>query len=244
VTAGSSAGTTDAVAAAMARGGARSRALVCFARYGTEMRIIVILAVAACASPAPSGPLAPSRGPAGEPARRFRQLIAGALPGNASRTTFVLAIAGDQATLTETEERASHVPSIAEADRAQWVSRSTRTYRGTRRADGAGLDLELASADMQPLNLHCVTATLEVAAAGAHRVRSPNRGADPECGDRGVWDPPATSRVEALVCGAAGQSADDADDDDRLVFAPGPGVEWAVQNEHCALEGGGLRIIR
>jgi len=208
------------------------------------MRIALVLAVAACGAPPPPLATRPAdRRPAVEPARRFRQLITGTRPGHARRTTFVLDAAGDRATLAETEEAAPHARSIAEADGARWSVRSQRSYRGIRRLEGAALELELAASDMQPLNLRCATATVEVAAAGARRIPSPDRGADRACGDRGIWDPPATSQVTALVCGAAGQSVDDADDDDRLVFAPGPGVEWAFQNDDCALKGGGLRWI-
>src|SRR5262245_33260349 len=172
--------------------------------------------------------------------------MTGKLPAHAKRTTFSLAFDGDRATLTETEERADRSMSIEEADHeTRWTVRSTRIYRGSRKTVAGAIDLDLATPDMQPLRLHCATQTLQVAAAGARRVPSPNRGAAYECGDRGVFEPPATSPIATLVCSAAGQPAgEDADDDDRLVFAPAPGIEWAFQNDDCALQGGGLRRAR
>jgi cation transport ATPase len=71
------------------------------------VRIALLLAIAACGRPSPVAPTVQHRTPPGEPGRRFRQVIAGKLMGQARRTTFVLASDGDGATLTETEERAS-----------------------------------------------------------------------------------------------------------------------------------------
>jgi hypothetical protein len=170
--------------------------------------------------------------PAASPAETFRQLQVGSRSAHATRTTFVLAADGDRASLTETEEMIPRPLSIADADReTAWTVRSTRVYRGKRHLVGDGaVELELSTDDMQPLVLHCVNQKVPVAPAGAHRE------SETECGEF-----PATTPLEALVCSAAGQPADASDDDDRLVFAPGSGVEWAMQRESCGL--GGLRRI-
>jgi len=228
-----------------ASSGCRERARRFRAWYSVGVRLAVVVLLASCGAPPPRPPISHAVAPGAEQVRQFRQLMAGKLPAHAKRTTFALAFDGDRATLTETEEQAPRSLSIEDADReAAWTARSTRTYRGTRRAAGNAIDLDLATADMQPLHLHCVDQSVQVAAAGARRVRSPNRGADDECGDRGVFEPAATTPMRALVCSAAGQPSDDADDDDRLVFAPAPGIEWAFQNDDCALQGGGLRRAR
>jgi hypothetical protein len=64
------------------------------------------------------------------------------------------------------------------------------------------------------------------------------------CGDRGAWDPPATTPVQAMVCDTGVADADEDDDDDRLVFAAPPGLEYTTVSDDCVTHGGGLRIAR
>jgi hypothetical protein len=201
---------------------------------------IILVVLVACGPPPPRAPIAQHVAPAPAGPQIYRTLSAGLVRKAARRTTFALASDGERASIVETEEIAIDARTIDEVDRgAKWTVTSTRTYRGTRR----GPDLDLTTDDMQPLHLHCMAQTVEVAAPRARRVPSPNRPADYECGDRGVWDPAATRRLDALVCGAPGQPADDADDDDRFVFAPAPGIELASENDDCAIHGGGLRQV-
>lgn len=140
----------------------------------------------------------------------FRQVRA--IAGHAQRTSFELTLEGDRATLVETEARAGDA-------NGPWQTASTRSYRGSRR----GAELELATDDMQPLALHCESQSIAVAAAGAAA-----------CGSAAA----RTVQLDAFTCTAAGQSAADTDDDDRLVFAPAPGIEWVELAADC----GGLRI--
>ncbi len=173
----------------------------------------------------------------------FRQLTVGALP-RAHRTTFALAFEGERATLTETVEHEARALRMADADRdAHWTIASQRTYRGPVRVVGGARELELASDGVQPLQLHCESRAVAVAGAHAKRVASPGRPADAGCGDLGMWEPAATTRIDALVCTPTLQPVDDADDDERFVFGAAPGIEWAFENDDCVLQGGGLRRI-
>jgi hypothetical protein len=216
------------------------------------MRPLVLALAVGCGAPA-APPVAPvARGtpvihnsvPAAD-RWVFRQLRVGKLP-IASRTSFELVLHGDHATLAETDEREHRALAMAEADRgAQWTIVAQRTYRGTARVRPGAVDLALGSDGVQPLELHCTERSVPAAAPGALRVPSPNRPADYECGDRGVWDPPGTTAVPSLLCNAGGASdADDEDDDDRLAFARPPGLEHASVNDDCVVQGGGLRIVQ
>jgi hypothetical protein len=131
------------------------------------------------------------------------------IAGHARRTSFELTLERDRATLVETEARATDA-------NGPWQTLSTRSYRGSRR----GSELELATDDMQPLALHCESRSIAVTAS---------------CGSAAT---PRTAQLDALTCTAAGQSASDTDDDDRLVFAPAPGIEWLDVETACA----GLRV--
>jgi hypothetical protein len=173
----------------------------------------MVLVLAACGGAPPTPPM-PARPVAAPPAAThtfvFRQRHVRA--GGATRTTFELSVTGDRATLLETDEQ---------ADGSAWTRRGSHTFRGTRHAG----DLELASDDQQPLALHCESRMVQLA--------GPQR-------DDCTAQPGARALVgvEALVCTAPGQSADDADADDQFVFAPAPGFEWL--DAAC---GGGLRQV-
>lgn len=211
--------------------------------------VAVAIAVAACGGSAPPPVLAHrALAPRTEPHGLFRRLAVGLARNVAHRTTFELVLDGDRAELVETEQRATGAFTIERADReAPWTTTSARRYRGHRRALASGaLALDLATADMQPLHLTCTPRRVAVAAAGARRVPSPDRPADYDCGDPGVWDPPTLVELAVLACGAAGQPADDGDDDgdDLLLFAPSPGVELASENDDCIIQGAGLRVAR
>ena len=130
----------------------------------------------------------------------FRQLHLGRL--HAARVSFELALGSDRATLVETDE-------TADANNP-WAQVAKRTYAGARR----GADLDLRTADMQPLPLHCVPQTVEL--RGPHGCSEAASTAY------------ATEKLDALACSAPGQAAagSDADADDLLVFSPAPGLEW------------------
>jgi hypothetical protein len=213
------------------------------------MRTLVVALIAGCGTAAAPRTASVVHDDAPAAAERwiFRQLRVGKLP-IATRTIFELVIEGDRASLIETDQREHRALSLAEADRgAHWKIVGQRTYRGTAsNAPGAldlALALALASEGVQPLQLHCTPRSIDAAAPGALRVPSPNRPADYACGDHGVWDPPAMTPIHAIVCDA-GTGASDDDDDDRLVFARPPGLEYAAVHDDCVLQGGGLRIIR
>ena len=179
-----------------------------------KLALVVVVALGACgAAPPAATPVPPTpREPVKPPSLVFRQLHVGA--SRASRTTFELAFDGDRATLVEIEERAP--------DGSAWTRVSSRTYKGTRR----GTELELATDDMQPLALHCEERGMGVAARGSVHA---------DC-----TSTHELAHVDALVCTAAGQGGSDdadADADDRMVFAPPPGVEWFE-----AACGGTLRV--
>jgi hypothetical protein len=173
----------------------------------------------------------------------FRQLRVGKVP-MATRTTFELILDGERATLVEIDEQEHRALSLADADReARWTSGTRRMYRGAVTPVAGAVELALESEGVQPLQLHCTQHAVDAARAGAVRVPPPNRPPDGPCGDPGAWDPPATSSIHALVCDA-GVAGPDGDDDDRLVFADPPGVEYVFVNDGCVLRGGGLRILR
>jgi hypothetical protein len=199
--------------------------------YALEVRWSVLLIACGAAPPPP-----PAHHVDAPPAYRFRKLAAGAIRTDASRTTFALTIAGTQATLVETHET-SPARSVREATDATWTMTSTRTYRGTA-SDGA-TQLHLTSDGVQPLELRCAKRVISAAQAGAGRVPSP--GFTGECGDVGTWDPPELRTVQVLACGEG--DPDDTDNDEALLFAPAPGIEYALEHDAC-LRGAGLRLAR
>jgi hypothetical protein len=208
-------------------------------------RLIACVLVAGCSSAGTSGSAPAVRSPVQAHAERriFRQLRVGKSPV-ATRTTFELVIDGGRATLVELDEQADHVQSVAQADRqARWTVATQRTYRGSARLLAGAVELALESEGVQPLELHCTQRPVEAARAGAGRVPSPDRHPGDRCDHRGAWDPAATSSVQAVVCDA-GVADPDGDDDDRLVFADPPGLEYVSINDDCVLRGGGLRIAR
>jgi hypothetical protein len=208
-------------------------------------RLIACVLFAGCSSAGTPGPAPAVRIPeqAHAEGRIFRQLRLSRSPV-ATRTTFELVIDGGRATLVELDEQADRVQSVAQADRqARWTVATQRTYRGTFTPVTGAVELALESEGVQPLQLHCTQRTVEAAGPGAVRVPSPDRRPGSSCDDRGAWDPAATSSVQALVCDA-GVADPDGDDDDRLVFADSPGLEYVSVNDGCVLRGGGLRIVR
>jgi hypothetical protein len=164
-------------------------------------RFALVFVVAACGGAAPATTRPRVRPPAEPPPTStfvFRQRHV--RTGGATRTTFELSVAGDRATLVETDEQ---------ADGSAWTTRGSHTFRGTHH----GGDLELASDDQQPLALHCESRTVQL--AGPQR-----EDCTVQPGTR------VLSGAQALVCTAPGQSVADADADDQFVFAPAPGFEW------------------
>jgi hypothetical protein len=171
----------------------------------------VLVLTAACGSAPVPSKPLPPPPPRADAPLVFRQVHV--IAGHARRTSFELTFDRDRATLVETEARAP-------GEDGPWQTVSTRSYRGTRR----GSELQLATDDMQPLALHCKSRSIAVAPAGA------------ACGPLA-----RTVQLDAFACTAAGQSDADTDDDDRLVFAPLPGIEWLEGDADCA-RGGGLRL--
>lgn len=207
--------------------------------------ILGLVLVAGCGPVAPpvSAPLTHHAPQVAAERRIFRQLRVGTRQP-ATRTTFELVIDSDRASLFESDERERRALSMADADRgAHWTVAAQRTYRGTATVMSGALDLALASDGVQPLQLHCTPRSVVAAAPGALRVSS-STAVDHACGDRGAWDPPATTHVQALVCDSGVADADEEDDDDRLVFAAPPGLEYTTVNDDCVTHGGGLRIAR
>jgi hypothetical protein len=90
---------------------------------------------------------------------------------------------------------------------ATWQPRATHTYRGTARVDANATVLELEAAGIQPLHLRCVQTMVKL-----------------------------YKRVEpVLACGESMQPAtDDPDDDDRLLFGDGAGLERETDNDDDA----------
>jgi hypothetical protein len=198
---------------------------------------VVFVVVAACGAPPPRVTTVVPTGH--HDAMTFRRLEVGKVRGHAVRTTFVLDL--DHATIDETDETLAKSVTVAEADgETAWETKARHRYVGARRDAKDGVQLDLEAPDSQPLHLMCTSKRIEAAAAHAVRVASPDRGDDYECGDKGVWSPAGTSTVETLACIPAGTSVD-TDDDDELVFAPGPGLEWVFQNDDCVIQGGGFR---
>lgn len=201
---------------------------------------LVLLAACRTTAPVPATPVqrVPTA-PAGE-RRVFHQLRVGKAV-MASRTTFELTLDGSRAQLSEVDERADHGLELADVERgARWTVAARQTYHGTASGPAGAPQLALEAAGVQSLQLHCVVRSLDVAAAGAHRVPSSEAKSGGEC-DGGVWEPRTTTRVDALVCDA-GVPDPDGDDDDQLVFAA-RAVEYVAVNDGCALRGGGLRLM-
>jgi hypothetical protein len=205
------------------------------------MRALAAAMLAACGTHGAAPAVAHRAEVAAEPRQLYRQLAVGDNRNVAHRTTFELSLEGDRAILVEIDERAAGAFTIERADReAAWKVIATHTYRGTRRANVGALELDLAAPGEQPLRLRCVAIAVDVAPAGADLVaRHPA-----EChGDRGMWFPSELTTTPALVCSAAGQPAGADDDDDRLVFAAAPGIEWASYKSDC-MDARGLRAMR
>ena len=195
--------------------------------------------IAACGAK-PSAPVAHQA----SPDRHYiaRQLRTGKARQGSNRTTFDLTIHGADATLVETDE-VGPASTVGTSDTIAWTPKASRVYRGSAVRDHGAWMLDLTSAGVQPIALRCDDKPVEVAPAGARRVKTP--GYTSECGDRGVWDPPATLHVPALRCGEAIQPAvDTGDDDDFLVFGAPPGIELAGENDDCYIQGQGLRRLR
>jgi hypothetical protein len=208
------------------------------------LRILTVVFVAGCSAAVPTRavPASPAARPDAFERWVFRQLRIG--PGTiASRTTFELVIDGGRASLLETDEVEHRALSMLEADHgARWSTVARRNYRGTATNSPGSLELVLASDGVQSLELTCVPRSIDAAAPGALRVPSPDRSTDDRDGGRGAWNPPATTAVRTMVCGA-GISDPDADDDDALMFARFPGLEYVSVTDRGARIAG-VRIVQ
>jgi hypothetical protein len=189
-----------------------------------DVRWLVAIAAAACGAPRSPAPPS-SRAPTPLDAPRaldlddrntywFRTTVA------KRDTRFQLVAFADEKTVIEEYE----------TDDAQ----PRRRLRGWRRRNRDGtFDLGLTTDDEQPLQLHCVPRTVPISAAGATLA----------CG---AWTPPDRPPLAVLACGGAGEPDDESldDDDDRLVFAPAPGVERVVARGDGCPRSSGLRRAR
>lgn len=190
----------------------------------------LVLAIAACGAP-PARPHEPVAAPAPiAPAGwRFRVLELGSARQAAQRTAFELTFAGDAATLVETHDHAKGSFTLATVEHdAAWRVTGTLTYRGTRRDVPGAIELDLAAAGVQPLHLRCSYQALQVAGEGARPLVEAGT-----CGDRGLAEPSQLVGADALVCGEATQPAGGDDDDDRLIFAAGRGLERIDEHDGC-----------
>lgn len=133
-----------------------------------------------------------------------------------------------------------------------WSLIRSDTFVGTSHRDQQRTVFELASATGAQLRLTCRPDRLTVHRAGANLVRTPNF--RDECGDTGVWRPPATQTVNILTCVASDPSLDPQQRHERdlghwgqfggttVDLAPAPGVEALSVNDDCILQGGGYRL--
>ena len=184
----------------------------------------------------------PDAAPPGPSQRVYRKLVVNGQTTTASRTTFTLAIDRDHAQLLELDETTEGLRSIADDARAAtWRTVGRHSYRGTAHVEQAATILDLETPGQQPLHMRCAAITVTAASAGARRAASGARD-DTGC-DAGRWEPPVSTQIAALACGegAGPDDAADADDDDRLVFGDAVELEYAFENDGCALRGGGLR---
>jgi hypothetical protein len=211
------------------------------------LRFVTVVLVAGCSAATPAPPRAPAvpARPPGAERWIFRQVRLG--PRIASRTTLELVVDGGRASLVEIDESEGHALSLPEVDRGtRWQLVGRRTYRGTAAKTAGSLELALSSEGVQPLQLHCVPHSIAAGAPGALRVRSVNPSSDGRGDgrndDREAWEPPATVPVQAMVCDA-GITDPEADDDDALMFARPPGLEYVSVTDGGA-RASGVRILQ
>ncbi len=167
-----------------------------------------------------------------------RHLAVGTSLTTANRYTSELTLDGTTATLVQTDEQAEGAFTLERADRyAHWTVTRTTIRKGplTRTGDRFTINVE---GDTDSMFLSCAPRKIEVAHARARRVA--HVGHELDCDDPGTWSPAATTRVDAIVCGA-----EDAGDDDDLMthwfFTEAPGIDSVEESDDC-LHGEGLRL--
>jgi hypothetical protein len=219
---------------------------------------IGLIALLGCSVPLGGAPSA--RGSGAERIGVFRGVMAGAILGRATASTYTLYRDGDRASIVVATRTGSDGARMPEAI-AGWGDAESRTYSGSARESGGTLELDLRDATDR-LDLVCTRKQESVAAATAVRVRTDSGGGD--CGDRGAWSPAATSSVVVLACNrrpaapsepppAAPTDPDEARWEQeiaaeealrsQLSFGEGPGIEYLYVNDDCIIQGGGLRFI-
>jgi hypothetical protein len=203
------------------------------------------IVVAAC-SPAPMAAPSIAQHVGPEPPKPhvyvYRHLDVGSQAPTPSRSTWTLTIDGATANLVVTGQQAAlEFASLDRVDReAKWTPTDTQVEKGPviHRPDHVFLDLESPSDSLQ---LHCWRRSIEVAIAGARRVKQP--GHELDCQDEGVWSPATTTPVDALICTQA-EGADDFNDlETHWHFAAAPGIELVEVNDDC-MQAQGLRLAK
>jgi hypothetical protein len=155
----------------------------------------------------PGGHVAPLASPVAAPTaavkRVFRRVETGRIMKQTTSTTYALTLEPGRATLTIVtglDSLTAPTPDVASGQ-----TTTTQTLVGPAREDGGTVSLDLRG-DGVMLDLVCSRTKVSVVSASAVRTRSPGAGGG-DCGDPGVWSPPATSPVDALVCNAKADQA-------------------------------------
>ena len=149
------------------------------------------------------------------------------------RETSTLRRNGDRASFHVVVEGA---PSdLSDGQAVGWSLIRSDTFVGTSHRDKQRTVFDLSSATGAQLRLTCQPDRLTVHRAGANLFRNPNF--HDECGNTGVWRPPATQTVNVLTCVASDPSLDPQQRHERalgfwgqffgttVTLAPAPGVE-------------------
>jgi len=181
---------------------------------------------------------APSRGAASATVWQHRRLVVGPARSEATLDEVRLELDARRATLVATEKRAPrHGFAVEVPASLAFREVSRKTLRGTVTATPRGLELALSSETGEAAIFHCTYARRLVAPADALRVRDPDFTS--ECGNRGVWKPPATIEANVLACSSDGHVLDE----QQLDFARGPGLELLGVSAECFMQGEGERLV-
>jgi len=214
--------------------------------------------VASSPTPAAEAPPATqpawSSAPAGATSLVFREVMLGALPAKARRTTWTLIRAGS-AVLLRVEDQSAR--GMRHLDRTSlppeiWSTPERTEYRGTASAAAGRTTLTLqrsfGAGDPAALVLRCAPRTIEVHPALVTLVEGWKH--DDDTMEPATWAPTRSERVPVLSCKEDGPPRSF---DDGLSFVAGRGattrdpasvgVEWAFVNSDMVIQQGGYRWI-
>ncbi len=215
------------------------------------------LLLAGCSVPLSGAPPADLESTTGQVVL-FRAVEVGAILRQSTASTYTLRRDKNRASIQVTERVLTGGDTLE--DVARWARSGSRTYSGSARESGIGLELDLHDG-ADRLDLVCTRKSEPVAAATAVRVRT---GPGGDCGDPGAWSPAATTTIEVLACKTRPATPTEApppppDDPDearwerevaaanalraQLTFGGGTGIEYLYVNDDCVIQGGGLRFI-